>query len=52
MEQKVDITKWDREEIFDFFSGISVEVNHRLIDGCHIGLFAEELTRLIHELEV
>ena len=30
--------------------GISVEVNHRLIDGIHIGRFAEELTRLCGEL--
>ena len=30
--------------------GISIEVNHRLIDGLHIGRFAEELTRLIDEL--
>lgn len=31
--------------------GISIEVNHRLIDGLHIGKFAEELSRLIEELE-
>ena len=31
--------------------GVSVEVNHRLIDGVHIGKFAQELTRLINELE-
>ena len=31
--------------------GISLEVNHRLIDGIHIGRFAEELTRLIDKLE-
>ncbi len=31
--------------------GISIEVNHRLIDGLHIGRFAEELSRLIEELE-
>lgn len=30
--------------------GISVEVNHRLIDGIHIGAFAAALTRLIAEL--
>lgn len=30
--------------------GIPIEVNHRLIDGLHIGRFAEELTRLIDEL--
>lgn len=30
--------------------GISVEVNHRLIDGLHIGRFFAELTRLIDEL--
>ena len=30
--------------------GISIEVNHRLIDGVHIGRFAEELTRRINEL--
>jgi len=30
--------------------GISIEVNHRLIDGVHIGRFAEELSRLIEEL--
>lgn len=30
--------------------GISVEVNHRLIDGIHIGKFAATLTRLIEEL--
>lgn len=30
--------------------GISVEVNHRLIDGVHIGRFAEELDRLIKNL--
>ena len=31
--------------------GISVEVNHRLIDGIHIGQFAEALTRSIEELD-
>ncbi len=30
--------------------GLSMEVNHRLIDGIHIGRFAEELTRLIDGL--
>ncbi len=30
--------------------GISIEVNHRLIDGIHIGQFAEALTRSIEEL--
>lgn len=29
---------------------ISVEVNHRLVDGWHIGQFGMELTRLIGEL--
>ena len=30
--------------------GMSIEVNHRLIDGIHIGQFAEVLTRSIEEL--
>lgn len=30
--------------------GLSLEVNHRLIDGLHIGRFAQELERLIDEL--
>lgn len=30
--------------------GISVEVNHRLIDGLHIGQFAQRLTELIQAL--
>ena len=30
--------------------GMSVEVNHRLIDGVHVGRFAETLTRLIDTL--
>lgn len=30
--------------------GLSLEVNHRLIDGLHIGRFAQELERLISEL--
>ena len=30
--------------------GLSLEVNHRLIDGLHIGRFAQELERLIGEL--
>ncbi len=30
--------------------GISIEVNHRFIDGIHIGRFAEALTRSIEEL--
>jgi len=30
--------------------GISIEVNHRLIDGIHIGQFAEALTSSIEEL--
>ena len=30
--------------------GYSVEVNHRFVDGLHIGLFAKELERLIAEL--
>ena len=30
--------------------GLSVEVNHRFIDGLHVGLFAKELERLIAEL--
>lgn len=33
------------------YLGISVEVNHRLIDGFHIGLFAQALTRKIEELK-
>lgn len=32
------------------YLGMSVEVNHRLIDGVHIGRFAEALTRRIGEL--
>ena len=32
------------------FLGISIEVNHRLIDGVHIGRFAEALTRRIQAL--
>lgn len=32
------------------YLGMSVEVNHRLIDGVHIGRFAEALTRRIQEL--
>ena len=30
--------------------GYSVEVNHRFVDGLHVGLFAKELERLIAEL--
>ncbi len=30
--------------------GLSIEVNHRFIDGYHIGKFAEELEKLISEL--
>ena len=30
--------------------GMSIEVNHRLVDGIHIGQFAEALTRSIEEL--
>ena len=30
--------------------GLSIEVNHRLLDGLHIGRFAEELTRRIEAL--
>lgn len=33
-----------------FELGISIEVNHRLIDGLHVGQFAEALTRFIDEL--
>lgn len=32
--------------------GLSLEVNHRLIDGLHIGRFARELERLIGELPI
>ena len=38
---------WERDRLC---LGISVEVNHRLIDGVHIGRFAEVLTRRIQEL--
>ena len=31
--------------------GISVEVNHRLIDGVHIGMFARKLEELIKSLQ-
>ena len=31
--------------------GMSVEVNHRLIDGYHVGLFAKELTERIEGLK-
>lgn len=31
--------------------GISLEVNHRLIDGIHIGMFASKLDELINDLE-
>lgn len=30
--------------------GLSIEVNHRFIDGLHIGRFAQELERLIGEM--
>lgn len=30
--------------------GMSMEVNHRLIDGVHIGRFVQELTKLIEQL--
>lgn len=33
-----------------FELGISIEVNHRLIDGLHVGQFAEALTRFIDNL--
>ena len=33
------------------YLGISVEVNHRLIDGVHIGHFAEARTRRIQALK-
>ena len=42
--------KW-REESCRKTLGISMEVNHRMIDGIHIGKFAQELTRLIEALE-
>lgn len=41
--------KW-REESGRKTLGICLEVNHRLIDGVHIGKFAQELTRLIEAL--
>lgn len=43
---------WGRytEENGRLYLGISVEVNHRLIDGVHIGRFAQALTRRIGEL--
>ena len=31
--------------------GFSLEVNHRFIDGLHIGLFAKELEKLMEKLE-
>lgn len=31
--------------------GISIELNHRLVDGVHIGMFAEKLSNLIDELD-
>ncbi len=31
--------------------GLSIEVNHRFIDGLHVGQFAQELEKLIAELE-
>ena len=39
-----------REENGRKILGLSLEVNHRMIDGLHIGRFAEELTRLIKSL--
>ena len=41
--------KW-HEENGRKMLGICLEVNHRLIDGIHIGKFAAALTRLIEEL--
>ena len=41
--------KW-REENGRRTLGVSMEVNHRLIDGIHIGKFAQELTRRIEAL--
>lgn len=43
---------WGRytEENGRVYLGISIEVNHRLIDGVHIGRFAEALTRRIQAL--
>ncbi len=40
-----------REENGRKILGLSLEVNHRMIDGVHIGRFAEELTRLIESLQ-
>lgn len=39
-----------REESGRTTLGLSIEVNHRLIDGVHIGLFAQALTRRIEAL--
>ena len=30
--------------------GLSIEVNHRFIDGLHIGQFAQELERMMEQL--
>ena len=38
------------EENGRWMLGMSLEVNHRFIDGLHIGLFAKELEKLMEEL--
>lgn len=45
-------TTWGKyvEENGRLTLGLSIEVNHRFIDGAHIGRFAEELERMIAEL--
>ena len=30
--------------------GLSVELNHRFVDGVHVGMFAKELERLMSAL--
>lgn len=39
------------EENGRWMLGMSLEVNHRFIDGLHIGQFAKELEKLMEELE-
>ena len=39
-----------REENGRLVLGMSLEVNHRLVDGLHIGLFARELDRVMDSL--
>ena len=54
--QKIDLAVWPRAELFPADGrgplGMCLEVNHRFVDGWHLGQFYQHLQQAIDALKI